>query len=597
MLGVMRHESFYTVRTWIDEELGVYLGWTARAGSFSDAEAQQNESGDVALIFAGQEYPAEDTIDSLRKRGHRIGEADPSYLVHLYEDDPSFPAGLNGLFHGVLLDRRKRRVSVFNDRYGLHRLYYHEAKDAVYFAAEAKAILAARPELRRIDPRGLGESITLGCVVENRTIFDGIHVLPGGSQWIFENGPSPRKTLYFQPREWEEQPVLEGEEFYRKIREVFSRNLPRYFKGRERIGISLTGGLDSRMILAWHQAPAGSLPCYTWGGTNRDCQDVVIAREVARVCGQSHEVVTLGDEFLSRFADHANRAIFLTDGGVDLGLAPDVYMNKRAREIAPARMTGLYGGEVLRRVRMLKPVFPLPGLFGQDLTPHFDEARRTFDSIVACHPLSFGVFRQASWYHYTTLSLEETLITMRPPFLDNEFVKTVFQAPESACTSNDVSRRLIFEGNPALSRIPTDRGLGGRPAPIEKLTHAWQEFSFKAEYAYDYGMPQWLARLDHLLSPLHLDRLWLGRHKPFHFRMWYRHQLSGYVREMLLDSKSLSRSYVERNAVERIVNEHIKGTGNYTTEIHKLLKLELLHRNFIDSPVVAAAPDPIAALG
>src|SRR5262249_13504617 len=163
---------------------------------------------------------------------------------------------------------------------------------------------------------------------------------------------------------------------YLKIRDVFSRNLPRYFKGRERIGLSLTGGLDSRIILARHQAPAGSLPCYTWGGTRRDCQDVRIAREVARACGQSHEVVVLGDEFLSRFSDHANRAIFLTDGGVDLGLAPDVYMNQRARQIAPARMTGLYGGEVLRRVRMLKPVLPLPGLFHGDITRQFEQSRR-----------------------------------------------------------------------------------------------------------------------------------------------------------------------------------------------------------------------------
>ena len=48
------------------------------------------------------------------------------------------------------------------------------------------------------------------------------------------------------------------------------------------------------------------------------------------------------------------------------------------------------------------------------------------------------------------------------------------------------------------------------------------EFTFKAEYAYDYGMPQWVARIDHVLSPLHLERLFLGRHKYAHYRVWYR---------------------------------------------------------------------------
>ena len=35
------------------------------------------------------------------------------------------------------------------------------------------------------------------------------------------------------------------------------------------------------------------------------------------------------------------------------------------------------------------------------------------------------------------------------------------------------------------------------------------EFSFKAEYAYDYGMPQWLARIDHALRGVHLERSFL----------------------------------------------------------------------------------------
>ena len=45
------------------------------------------------------------------------------------------------------------------------------------------------------------------------------------------------------------------------------------------LAMSLTGGLDSRMILAWHKPSPGSLPCYSFGGTFRDSQDVLLARE------------------------------------------------------------------------------------------------------------------------------------------------------------------------------------------------------------------------------------------------------------------------------------------------------------------------------
>ena len=66
-----------------------------------------------------------------------------------------------------------------------------------------------------------------------------------------------------------------------------------------------------------------------------------------------------------------------------------------------------------------------------------------------------------------------------------------------------------------------------------RALHWYQEFTFKAEYAYDYGMPQWLARLDHVFAPLRLEKLFLGRHKVAHFRVWYRDELSHYLKEIL----------------------------------------------------------------
>ena len=86
---------------------------------------------------------------------------------------------------------------LFNDRYGMHRVYFHESKEAFYFAAEAKAILAVRPELRSVDARGMGEFVSCGCVLENRTLFKGIQVLPPASAWILRYGAVERKSTYF----------------------------------------------------------------------------------------------------------------------------------------------------------------------------------------------------------------------------------------------------------------------------------------------------------------------------------------------------------------------------------------------------------------
>lgn len=584
MVAAIDHESFYHTGTWIDEARGVYVGWAIPQNSFADGMPLANEREDVVLVFSGEEYPEPGTAQRLKERGHTLGEKPSSCLVHLYEEDPAFPSGLNGRFQGLLTDRSRGTATLFNDRYGMHRVYYHEAKEAFYFAVEAKAILAVRSELGPLDPRGLGEFVACGCILENRTLFQGIHMLPCAAAWVFRNGVLQSRGSYFQPQAWEDQAPLDRKSYYDEIRRTFSNNLPRYFNGQEHVAMSLTGGLDTRMIMAWTKSLPGSLPCYSFGGRRRDSQDVLMARRVAQVCQQPHEVIPVGDEFLSHFSDYAERTVYLTEGCVEVKHAPDLYLNERAREIAPVRVTGNYGGEVLRRVRAFRPAEPTPGLFDKGMRPHFGAAKDTYEALTQCHPLSFAVFRQAPWHHYGLLGLEQTQLSVRSPYLDNDFVKTVFRAPESECVNDEVCLRLIADGNPTLRSIRTDRGLAGNRKPLASaVPRSLLTLTFKAEYAYDLGMPQWAARVDHAFSRLHLERLFLGRHKFTHFRVWYRDALAAYVREMLLDPRSLSRPYIERNGLKAIVQGHLKGDQNHTAAIHKVLTLELVHRLFVDS--------------
>jgi asparagine synthase (glutamine-hydrolysing) len=590
MAESIRHEFFYVTGTWMDESLGVYVGWSARKSSFSDETPLHNERGDAVLVFSGEEYPEPGTACRLKGRGHAVEPNGPGYLVHLYEEqDSTFPAVLNGQFHGLLSDRTRGTAILFNDRYGMHRIYYHRSEEAFYFAAEAKAILAVRPELRRINQRSLGEFVACGCVLENRTLFEGVQVLPAASAWVFRNGALEQERAYFQPQEWENQPSLDRESYYRELKGVFTRNLPRYFNGRERVGMSLTGGLDTRMIMAWHKPAPGSLPCYTFGGMIRDCQDAVVARKVAKLCGQSHVIIRVGDEFLSRFPSYAERTVYLTDACVDVSCSPVLYANERAAEIAPVRMTGNYGGEILRRLLAFKPWIPRSDVFRPEFVSQLNAAKATYARLLKGHGLSFVAFRQVPWHHWGLRALEQAQLAPRSPYLDNDLVRTAFRAPDcSIVTSsifedNDECTRLIAEGSPALRELRTDRALGSPRNLSTAILRRYLEFTFKAEYAYDYGMPQWVAQVDHLFSAFHFERLFLGRHKYYHFRVWYRDKLSEYVREMLLDSRTLSRPYLEPARVKALVRSHLKGDRNYTTEIHKLLTLELIDRLFIDA--------------
>jgi asparagine synthase (glutamine-hydrolysing) len=586
MVEALRHESFYVTGTWIDESLGVYVGWVARQNSFSAEMPLRNERDDVTLVFSGEDYREPDTARRLKERGHACQEEGPSYLVHLYEEDSDFLKNLNGRFQGLLADRTSGTATLFNDRFGLQRVYYYEAagaNGAFYFSAEAKAILAVRPELRSADPQGLGEYIACGCVLDNRTLFRDIHALPPASAWTFRGGAVEKKANYFEPREWEEQESLDSDSYYQHLRDAFTTALPHYFNGKERIGVSLTGGLDTRIIMAWRKAQPGSLPCYTFGSMYRENQDVYLARRVAEICGQPYQVITDDERCLSRFRHYAERTLYLTDGCVDVSRSVDLWNNEMARQIAPVRMVGTFGSEIIRKAVMFKAVLPSPEPFSQGMFAEVSRAMESYRSLLRGNRTSLVAFTQPATYHFGVLALEQTQLTLRSPYLDNEIVRTVFRAPKVE-QGEDVRMRLIEEGSPALARLRTDRGLGHYNPALKALNRTYLEFTFKAEYAYDYGMPQWIAKVDHAFAPLHLERLWMGRHKLFHFRWWYRTILAKYVQEILLDPRTLARPYLDRRGVEAVVRGHLKGNRNYTTEIHRLLSLELLHRLFVDAP-------------
>jgi asparagine synthase (glutamine-hydrolysing) len=393
------HEPFYVSGTYTNEKLGLSGGWTCHKGAFDDCLPIWNEKKDICLLFSGEDFADQADVDALRMRGHQFGSDDANYLVHLYEEmGCEFLEKLNGWFSGVLVDLREQKLILFNDRYGVNRIYYHEDKAGFYFSSEAKSLLKILPATRQLDLRSLGELFSCEAVLENRSLFSGISLLPPGSAWVFSRGEPVKKKAYFKRETWESQPELSEGDFYEKLKETWTRVLPRYFRGKQSVGLSLTGGVDSRMILAWAPRLPGTLPCYTWGGKYRDCADVKIARRTAKVCRQPHNTVLVGAEFLSQFHELAEKTVYVSDGTMDVTGSIDLYVQRFARQIAPVRVSGVCGGEILRRLVMFKPDPPQQSLFDPELESSFRDAADTYAGQLQGHRLSFTSFKQAPWY-------------------------------------------------------------------------------------------------------------------------------------------------------------------------------------------------------
>jgi asparagine synthase (glutamine-hydrolysing) len=337
------------------------------------------------------------------------------------------------------------------------------------------------------------------------------------------------------------------------------------------------------MILAGRNHPAGSLPFYTFGSMYRDSFDVQISRQLAVLCQQPHHVLSLNGQFLSRFAEYAEKTVYLTDGYHDACGSYELYLNRLAREIAPIRLTGDFGGEVLRGVSHFKAAPFFLGPLCPELQSLIQQGSATLAEIKRRHPLSFAVFNEAPWSMYGCFAIEQSQVTLRSPYLDNDLVGLMYCAPANVIWSNEMTLRFIRECNPSLLRIRTDRGVGGNARLMTLPVRLYREFLFKAEYYSSHGTPGWLAAAEGRLAPLNLETLFLGRHKFYHYRKWLRDELAGYVREILLDKRTLDRPHFEKRGIEKMVDEHTSGKWNHTTAINKILTLELICRLFIDA--------------
>lgn len=92
-----------------------------------------------------------------------------------------FPKELNRLSAGLLIDTQRQISYLFNDRFGMERIFFFEDNEKIVFSSEAKAILAAIPETREFDPIGVSEFFACGSTLGEHSLFNNIRILAPGT--------------------------------------------------------------------------------------------------------------------------------------------------------------------------------------------------------------------------------------------------------------------------------------------------------------------------------------------------------------------------------------------------------------------------------
>jgi asparagine synthase (glutamine-hydrolysing) len=576
MAEAMRHETYYVGNQYLNQDLGLYLGWMSHPHSLGERMPLISRNQRAVLIIEGENYS--NRYNPIEPGRNGVFDANAQELLRLYEESgDKFLASLNGWFCGVAIDLALRKITLFNDRYGMSRIYFHEGEEEFIFASEAKSLLRVRPTLRAIEPRSMAELLRFNCVMGNKSLFRTISLLPAGSSWVFTGGVVPKKQSYFDFADWEGQPTLKPDEFYEEFDRTVSRVFPSYLDGPSRVGLSLSSGLDTRVILAAAGDKERILPCYTFGGLWGETFDIRRARELAAICNQPHEVIKITEQFLQEFASYARRSVYISDGTHDAFGAHDVFFNLIARNIAPIRVTGKFGSEVVRTRRLIRSGDFPRHLLQPWLVPFLDEAP-LFDQISKkTHPLSRVVSEEIPWYEYGRVAVEQSKVVLRTPYMDNELVKLMYQAPSGLRSSRGPQVKYIKHRSHALSNLPTNMGRMAYDGELTgKIRYSLFWALFKAEFIYLFSTPHWLTRVDRTLEKLELERILVGRQKFEAYRIWIKTHLAESIRDILLNPRAQCTEFFDKASVERVVVRHTAGTHNYLNEINKMLTVELI---------------------
>ncbi len=312
------------------------------------------------ITYNGEIYNFRELRQELRAKGHRfVSESDTEVVLHLYEQDgPDCVTRLNGMFAFAICDLRSGTPSLFvaRDHFGVKPFYYAHQGERFAFASEIKALLQVPGIDAELDPEALHQYLTFLWVPDPGTMFRGIQKLPAGHYGVFRDGQL-KLTKYWDLSfpSADASYAKSEDELVEEIRERFRRSVESQMISDVPIGAFLSAGLDSSSIVAM-MAQASQQPVQTYTVTFPDkyrvgenaLDDPEVAARLARRLGcENQRIIVEPDvaELLPRLAWH------MDEPTADPAIIPAYLVCREARKQATVLLSGVGGDELLAGYR------------------------------------------------------------------------------------------------------------------------------------------------------------------------------------------------------------------------------------------------------
>jgi asparagine synthase (glutamine-hydrolysing) len=280
----------------VDSSRHVYLGHLRLAILDLELGAQPmwNETRSVCVIFNGEIYNHRELRQELTSLGHQFASdhSDTEVLVHGYEEwGEDLPGRLNGMFAFAIYDLATGRLFLARDRFGEKPLFYASIPGFFAFGSELTAVLAHPATPREVDSVALQKYYAHCFFPAPHTPYRAIRKLPGGHCLTLDVRSGALRIREYWRFDIPDEPLAGSEdELAEELRFLISRAVKRRLESDVPLGILLSGGVDSSIILACaaSHAEAAGLQTFCIGFNEPSFDESGYAQAMADFAGANH---------------------------------------------------------------------------------------------------------------------------------------------------------------------------------------------------------------------------------------------------------------------------------------------------------------------
>lgn len=605
MLDTMKHRAPHCHVEVVEQ--GITLGVRYHQQKNSSRVIACDDTRNLWVILDGELFYPLNAHESKEKA---ISDAE-IILQEYWQKGLEFLNQIDGSYSIAIWDGEQKRLLLARDRFGVKPLFYLKLSNIILFASEIKAILASKLYRKSVNLKALNNFLSYGYVPNPDTLFDSIQQVRPGHLLIYQDGKITEQAYW--KFSYRQDKSNKPEAYYKeKFLDIFETAVSRRLKRHHDCGAFLSGGLDTSAVVAvMHKLKQVPFKVFTAGFEEERYNEISDAKLLADHMRLDHITTIL--RFNEDFPKLLEKIVWHHDAPFsDTSAIPSYFAAKLAKEHVNTVLTGDFPDQLLggseHHAKALAHLSSDPLAYrllrNHNLNNLVTHLRWSAGSTTVVDKIKRLLYRE-------TFPLEEQRIILNMPV--PELLKRCLYSPDMLKLNSDhdplsIARSLykevegcafldrllyfdIFSYAPDDLMVKVDRMTSAHGLNAISPFHDLDLVEFIATLPTDLKIKGTVRKyiMKEALKPLLPEYTLNKKKKGFDMPIaeWLTGKFPNYVRDILLDSKSLDRGYFNKKFMRKMVKNFLAGKTDYASgsgdAIISLITLELWHRVFIDN--------------